>query len=100
MTGAGRGIGLALAVASAKGGAIVTQAARNADEVAAGAREPEAGGPAGAAVLDMTLVDRAAIDDRSAQTALPRKVAISRRRKVPRSHRHYRRPVADPIRKA
>lgn len=54
VTGAGRGIGLALAAALAEQGAAVTLAARSADEIAAGAEAIRAtGGSAEAAVLDV-----------------------------------------------
>lgn len=54
VTGAGRGIGLALAAALAQNGAAVTLAARSADEIAAGAAAiVAAGGTADAAVLDV-----------------------------------------------
>ena len=55
VTGAGRGIGLALASALADAGAAVTLAARSADEVAAGAAAIRAaGGDADHAMLDVT----------------------------------------------
>jgi NAD(P)-dependent dehydrogenase (short-subunit alcohol dehydrogenase family) len=55
ITGAGRGIGLALAAALAEHGAQVTLVARSGDEVEAGAAAIRvAGGQADAAVLDVT----------------------------------------------
>ena len=55
VTGAGRGIGLALAAALAEAGAAVTLAARSADEIAAGAAAiVAAGGAAEAAPLDVS----------------------------------------------
>lgn len=60
VTGAGRGIGLALAAALAEAGAQVTLAARSAQEIEAGAKAIRAaGGSAEAAVLD--VADRAAV---------------------------------------
>lgn len=54
VTGAGRGIGLAMAAALAEAGAAVTLAARTADEIAAAADAIRAaGGAAEAAVLDV-----------------------------------------------
>ncbi len=62
VTGAGRGIGLALAAALAENGANVTLAARTADEIAAGAEAiTAAGGSAEAATLD--VADLAAVAD-------------------------------------
>lgn len=55
VTGAGRGIGLAMAAALAQAGAAVTLAARTAGEIEAGARAiREAGGMATPAVLDVS----------------------------------------------
>lgn len=55
VTGAGRGIGLAVAAALAEAGAEVTLAARSAGEIEAGAEAiHEAGGRAQAAVLDVS----------------------------------------------
>lgn len=55
VTGAGRGIGLALAAALAEAGAIVTLAARSADEIAAGAEAiRRQGGEAEGCQLDVT----------------------------------------------
>lgn len=55
VTGAGRGIGLALAAALAEGGAAVTLAARSADEIEAGALAiRNEGSSAQAAVLDIS----------------------------------------------
>lgn len=60
VTGAGRGIGLALAAALAQAGALVTLVARSADEIAAGARAIRAsGGAADHAMLDVS--DMAAV---------------------------------------
>ena len=61
VTGAGRGIGLALAASLAEAGAAVTLAARTADEVGSGAEAIRAaGGTADAARLDVS--DLAAVD--------------------------------------
>jgi NAD(P)-dependent dehydrogenase (short-subunit alcohol dehydrogenase family) len=55
VTGAGRGIGLALAAALAEGGAAVTLVARSAGEIAEAAKAiVEAGGTAEATVLDVS----------------------------------------------
>jgi hypothetical protein len=55
VTGAGRGIGLALAAALAESGAEVVLAARSAEEIEAGAAAiRDAGGKATAAILDVT----------------------------------------------
>jgi NAD(P)-dependent dehydrogenase (short-subunit alcohol dehydrogenase family) len=55
VTGAGRGIGLALSAALAEAGAEVTLVARSEDEIAAGAAAiRNAGGHANSAVLDVT----------------------------------------------
>ncbi len=71
VTGAGRGIGLALAAALGEAGAAVTLVARSAGEIEAGAAAiREAGGQAEAAVLDVAdlgaveafFVDRPAFD--------------------------------------
>lgn len=62
VTGAGRGIGSALAAAMAEAGAAVTLVARSADEIAAAAREiTVAGGKAEAMRLDVS--DLAAVAD-------------------------------------
>ena len=61
VTGAGRGIGLALAAALGEAGAAVTLVARSADEVEAGAAAiGQAGGRAEAAVLDVANLDAVA----------------------------------------
>ena len=62
VTGAGRGIGLALAAALAEHGAAVTLAARSAGEIEAGAAAIRvAGGTADAAVLDVSDLDAVAV---------------------------------------
>jgi NAD(P)-dependent dehydrogenase (short-subunit alcohol dehydrogenase family) len=61
VTGAGRGIGLALAAGLAEAGAQVTLAARSAGEIEAGAAAiRDAGGQAEAAVLDVAALDAVA----------------------------------------
>jgi NAD(P)-dependent dehydrogenase (short-subunit alcohol dehydrogenase family) len=61
VTGAGRGIGLALAAALVEAGAAVTLAARSADEIEAGAGAIRAaGGEAEAACLDVSDLDAVA----------------------------------------
>ena len=61
VTGAGRGIGLALAAALGEAGATVTLAARTAGEIEAGAAAiRDAGGQAEAAVLDVADLDAVA----------------------------------------
>lgn len=60
VTGGGRGIGRAIALALSRAGAAVAVAARHEDQVAAVAREVEASGGRGAALTaDVTLPDQA-----------------------------------------